>query len=50
VLTTPKALAVELEVTHQAALAMLRTLKTAGIVREATGRESFQAFTVTVPL
>ena len=50
VLTRPKALAVELEVTHQAALAMLRALKTAGIVREATGRESFQAFTLKLPL
>ena len=50
VLTTPKALAVELRVTHQAALAMLRALKIAGIVREASGRESFQVFTAKIPL
>ena len=50
VLTMPKALAAELRVTHQAALGMLRALRTAGNVREATGRESFQAFTLKLPL
>jgi hypothetical protein len=50
VLITPKTLAVGIEVTHQAALAMLRALKTAEIVREATGRESFQVFTAEIPL
>jgi len=49
VLTTPKGLAIEIGVTHQAALGMLRALKAAGIVREASGRESFQVFMVTLP-
>jgi len=50
VLIKPKTLAVELQVTHQATLAMLRALKIAGIVREATGRECFQVFTAKIPL
>ena len=43
---TPKALATQLGIVPQTATALLRTLQTAGVVREVTGRGSFRAFAV----
>ena len=41
---TPKALAARLDLVPQTATALLRDLRTAGLVREITGRRSFRAF------
>ena len=43
---TPKTLAIQLRIAPQTATSLLRTLQTAGIVREVTGRRSFRAFAV----
>lgn len=42
----PKGLARQLGVTPEAALRLLATLTTAGVIREVTGRKSFRAFAV----
>ena len=41
---TPKALAARLDLVPQTATALLRALRTVGLVREITGRRSFRAF------
>jgi hypothetical protein len=41
---TPKALAARLHIAPQTATTLLRDLRTAGLVREVTGRRSFRAF------
>ena len=41
---TPKALAAQLHIAPQTATTLLRDLRTAGLVREVTGRRSFRAF------
>jgi HTH DNA binding domain len=43
---TARALAERLDITPQAALSALRQLTKAGIIREATGRASWRAFTI----
>ena len=43
---TPKALAARLAIAPQTGTALLRELRAAGLVREATGRASFRAFAV----
>jgi hypothetical protein len=43
---TPKALAGKLHVAPQTATALLHALRTAGLLREVTGRRSFRAFAV----
>jgi hypothetical protein len=44
--TTARALAQKLDITTQAALGLLRQLTEAGIIREATGRASWRAFSI----